>query len=108
MFKSSFPGKWGVEDLIVFSLYLSGKDKKQGLDFEDLTNECFKNFPQVFCLKKYPVWPDTRKLDRPLRDLRRKGLIKNDIKWRFFLTAKGEKIAREASKLLSQKKLFNF
>ncbi len=101
--KQSLPDKLGVENLIVFCLYSANKNKET--TFEDLTKECFKNFPQVFCLKKYPKWPDTRKLDRPLRDLRKRGLIKGDPASSFSLTPKGERAAEELTKILRQKKL---
>lgn len=103
--KQSSPDKLGIENLIIFCLYSCNKNKETS--FEDLTKECFSRFPQIFSLKKYLKWPDARKLDRPLRDLRKRGLIKGDPATNFSLTAKGEKIAGELGKIICQKKLFN-
>jgi len=75
------------------------------VNFEKLVKECFKNFPEVFSLKNYPKWPDSRKLDRPLRTLRKAGLIVGDPKTSFSLTSRGKKRAQEIAKILCQKKL---
>jgi len=93
-----------INDLILFTIYSSAE--KGELGFEDLSSKCFKNFPRIFCLKNYPKLLDTRKLDRPLRTLRKKGLIKGNPTSRFSLTAKGKKIAKELNWILRQKKLF--
>jgi hypothetical protein len=92
-----------INDLIIFSLYSMPSGKST---FEKLVNECFKNFPEVFSLKSYPKWPDSRKLDRPLRTLRKKGLVTGDPKTSFSLTPRGKKEAQEIAKILRQKKLW--
>jgi len=79
---------------------------KKRLKFEDLANKCFNDFPQVFCLKGYPELIDTRKLDRPLRSLRKDGLIKGSPDSFFSLTEKGRKLGEELSKVIYQRKLF--
>jgi hypothetical protein len=54
---------------------------------------------------RYPVWPDSRKLDRPLRALRKDRLIIGDPKTYFILTKLGEERAAIVSKSLRQGKL---
>jgi len=102
--KQSLPDKIGVENLIVFVLY-DGAAKTGGLNFENLAKQCFEQFPQIFALSGYPKLLDTRKLDRPLRDLRKRGLITGNPKSSFSLTPKGKKIAEDLTKVLRQKKL---
>jgi len=67
--------------------------------------KCFRYFPEIFSLKNNLKWPDTRKLDRPLRDLRGKKLIKGSPDTFIYLTEKGKKTGQELNKLLCQKKL---
>jgi len=91
-----------INDLILFILYSFADGK---CSFEELVKECFNQFPQVFSLKDYPQWPDTRKLDRPLRDLRKKKLIKGNPKTFFTLSPSGKKEAKEIAETLKQRKL---
>ncbi len=58
--------------------------------FERLVYECFTNFPKIFSLFRYPQWPDSNKLDRPLRKLRERGLIVGSPKVGFLLTEDGK------------------
>jgi len=45
--------------------------------FEHLVKECFDRFPESFSFYRYKNWPDSLKLDRPIRKLRRNyGYIK--------------------------------
>ncbi len=93
-----------LNDLIIFSIYLSvGKNKK--CSFEEIIEKSFFLFPEKFSFNSLPKWPDSRKLDRPLRYLRRKKLIIGDPKNYFSLTKQGEKIAKEIAKIFRQKKL---
>jgi len=94
-----------ISDLILFSIYsvISGKEK---CDFERLIKECFTLFPETFSFSKYSQWPDSRKIDRPLRTLRKRRLIKGDPKTLFTLTKAGQKIAIEIAKTFRQRKLF--
>jgi hypothetical protein len=92
-----------INDKILFTLYSSSRKKEP--TFEDLAKKCFNDFPETFSLKKYPKLLDTRKLDRPLRTLRREGLVKGDPSTSFCLTKKGEKIAKNLTTILKQKKL---
>jgi len=93
-----------INDLIIFALYSAKSGRK--CSFEELVKECFNNFPQVFLLKNCPRWPDTRKLDRPLRSLRKKKLIAGDPSTFFSLTSQGKKEAQYVAKNLKQGKLF--
>ena len=60
-----------INNLILFGIY-SVIDTKKKCSFGILTQKCFNLFPQIFFLSQCSKWPDTRKLDRPLRTLRRK------------------------------------
>ncbi|MBZ9572956.1 hypothetical protein KJA17_02130 [Patescibacteria group bacterium] len=91
-----------INDLILFVLYSFGEGKSS---FEKLVKECFNQFPQVFSLKGHPQWPDTRKLDRPLRDLRKKKLIKGNPQTFFTLTTLGKRRAKEIAETFKQRKL---
>lgn len=64
-----------LNELILFCLQ-SVLRKKKKCTFGDIINECFKTYPKFFSLADYPNWPDSLKLDRPLRELRKDGLIK--------------------------------
>ena len=94
----------GINNLILFSLYSLEADKKTAT-FEKLLEKCFLLFPKVFCFNELKKWPDARKLDRPLRNLRAKKFIKGDPSTVFSLTLIGEKKAKEIAKSLIQKKL---
>jgi len=96
----------GINDLILFSIYLV-KEQKRKCTFERLVKECFSLAPEVFSFSQYPEWPDSRKLDRPLRSLRDKRLIIGDPASRFGLTKDGEKRAAEFSRKFRQKGLFD-
>jgi len=92
--------KVSINDLILFAVYsLSLQNKK--CNFERLTKECFILFPRTFSFSHITKWPDSRKLDRPLRLLRRKKLITTS----FSLTKSGKKIAEDIFKEFRQSKL---
>ncbi|MCD6550378.1 hypothetical protein J7K24_02425 [bacterium] len=95
----------GINNLIIFSLYSLKSEKREKVSFEGLLERCFFLFPKIFRFEKFPQWPDARKLDRPLRLLRNKKLVKGDPSSLFSLTSKGEKKAKEIAKMLFQKKL---
>lgn len=94
-----------ITDLILFGIN-SIIENKEKCTFERLTKECFILFPQVFSFSKYPQWPDSRKLDRQLRTLRKRKLITGDPKTSFVLTKLSKKIVLEAAKAFLQRKLF--
>jgi len=96
--------KTSINDLILFSIY-SVIVNNEICSFERLLKECFTLFPEAFGFARYPLWPDSRRLDRPLRSLRDGKLIKGDPKTEFFLTKEGKEKAQQIAKILRQGKL---
>ena len=94
-----------ITDLILFGIN-SVIENKEKCTFERLIKECFTLFPETFCFSKYPQWPDSLKLDRRLRTLRKRKLITGDPKTSFSLTKLGKTIALETAKTFRQRKLF--
>ena len=92
-----------INDLIIYCLNNAAKGR--GVSFERLVKECFSAFPKVFGLSQYAKWPDSRKLDRPLRTLRKRGLVAGHPQIAFTLTASGRERALEISKIIHQQKL---
>ncbi len=80
-------------------------EKKEICSFERLLKECFALFPNAFCFEGEKKWPDSRKLDRELRRLRNKNLIKGDPKNFFFLTKEGKKEIEDINKRWRQTRL---
>ena len=97
--------KVSITDLILFGINLIIENKEK-CTFERLIKECFTLFPETFSFSKYPQWPDSLKLDRQLRTLRKRKLITGDPKTFFSLTKIGQKIAVELAKTFRQRKLF--
>ena len=95
---------FSVNDLILFCIHAVIANGEQ-CSFERLVKECFTSFPDTLKFERYPVWPDSRKLDRPLRALRKEKLIIGDPKTYFILTKTGEQKAIELSRVLKQGKL---
>lgn len=93
-----------INNLILFGIHLSS-DKSKKCSFGELTKTCFYLFPKAFTMSDNSKWPDTRKLDRPLRTLRDRKLITGNPQTSFSLTKQGKKIALEAAKLFTQKRL---
>ena len=93
-----------VNNLILFSVYLAAGNKNK-CGFEKLVSQSFVLFPKVFSFPGILKWPDSRKLDRPLRTLRKKKLIVGDPKTFFSLTKAGKKAAEEIAKTFRQEKL---
>ena len=96
--------KISVEDLILFCIHsvVSGSEQ---CSFERLVKECFTLFPDMLKFTRYPIWPDSRKLDRPLRALRNEKMIVGDPKTYFILTKTGEERVIVIAKSLRQGKL---
>ena len=94
-----------ITNLILFGIN-SVIENKEKCTFERLIKECFTLFPEIFSFSKYPQWPDSLKLDRQLRTLRKRKLITGDPKTSFSLTKLGKKIALETAKTFRQRKLF--
>ena len=95
----------GINELILLGIYLIVNNGEK-CTLERLIKESFNLFPAAFCFSQYPEWPDSRKLDRPLRTLRKRKLITGNPKTYFYLTKLGKKIAIETAKTFRQRKLF--
>lgn len=93
-----------INDLILFSIY-SAAEKGGKCNFEDLVKESFALFPRAFSFSNFPKWPDSRKLDRPLRTLRKRKMIAGDPKTFFKLTNLGRKKSEEIAKTFRQGRL---
>jgi hypothetical protein len=93
-----------IDNLILLGIYFTQMENKE-CTFERLVEKCFSYFPKVFSFSQYRNWPDSRKLDRPLRELREKRLIVGNPKTFFSLTKEGKKLAQEIAKGFGQKKL---
>jgi len=93
-----------LHNLILFSIY-SVFSKREKCSYERLVKECFSLFPDSFCFSGIRKWPDSRKLDRSLRTLRRQKLLTGDPKAVFSLTKAGRKIAEDTGKTFRQAKL---
>ena len=102
--KNSKSQNFSVNDLILFCIHTVVSSSEQ-CSFERLIKECFTLFPDTLKFSRYPIWPDSRKLDRPLRALRKERLIIGDPKTYFILTKLGEEKAASVSKALRQGKL---
>lgn len=88
------------DQLILFSI-LSVKRSGEECTFERLIKESLTLFPKSFNFHRYPQWPDSLKLDRPLRDLRNRNLVIGKNTTRFELTRLGERYALEIEKKLA-------
>lgn len=86
-----------LERLLVYSI-LSVLRKREECTFERLIKESFTLFPKSFSFYRYPEWPDSLKLDRPLRNLRKNGYISGNPKTKYTLTKFGEKYAVSVEK----------
>jgi len=104
MQKNSKNLNFSVNDLILFCIH-SVVLNNEKCSFERLVKECFTLFPDTLKFERYPIWPDSRKLDRPLRFLRNEKLVIGDTKTYFILTKDGENKAAALSKILRQGKL---
>lgn len=95
---------FSVNDLILFCIHSVVLNNEQ-CSFDRLIKECFTLFPETLRFPRYPIWPDARKLDRPLRALRNEKFIIGDPKTYFLLTKTGEEKANNVAKALRQGKL---
>ena len=102
--KKLFDKRFPISDLILFSIHSVILNNEQ-CSFDRLVKECFVLFPDAVKFLRYPIWPDSRKLDRPLRALRKGKLIIGDPKSFFKLTDQGVKRAAQVDKNLRQGKL---
>ena len=72
------------------------QEAKEDCTFERLVYECFTSFPNRFSFCTYKL-PDSLKLDRQLRSLRKQGFIVGNNRSSFQLTSKGSKRASQIS-----------
>jgi hypothetical protein len=91
-----------LDDMILMSLGSILK-RKPKCSFGDLVYECFRNYPQHFSLREYPNYPDSLKLDRPLRNLRLKGFIKGSPVTHYSFTSIGGNYINRLNKLYKGK-----
>jgi len=103
-FDEEIYGKLSINQLILFSIHKL-ESKKRKCSFGNLIEVCFTSFPKAFGFEELSQWPDSRKLDRPLRSLRNKKLIKGGPKTSFSLTDLGKKKTKDIVRVLTQKKL---
>lgn len=87
--------------LSIDAIIISG----QKCSFEKLLQKCFEMSPETLAFSHFKKCPDARKIDRPLRTLRKEKLIKGTPQTSFSLTKSGKKAAQEAANVLRQKKL---
>lgn len=100
---SQIDRKIPINDLILLGIYLLEKEEKL-CDFEELIGKCFSLSSESISFKRNK-WPDSRKIDRPLRDLKNKDLVNISSEFIFSLTKKGTKESLEIIKELYQGKL---
>jgi len=103
-FVSELYKRISVHDLILFGVY-SVNSKKEKCTYGRLVKECFNLFPKSFSFSEMPNWPDSRKLDRSLRSLRKKKMLIGDPKNFFNLTKLGKKSAEDIGKTFRQGRL---
>lgn len=89
---------YSLEDLILIGLDTVVKKKKK-CSYGDLISELFLKFPNIFSITDYPKWPDTLKLDRPLRSLRSDRLITGSPITFYSLTPLGKEKVRFLNKI---------
>lgn len=87
-----------IKDLLLLGINSVIKKKKK-CSYGDLIKEVFSKYPSLFSIADYPKWPDSLKLDRPLRELRGEGLITGSPTTFYSLTSLG----REKLRLLSDR-----
>jgi hypothetical protein len=62
--------------------------------FERLVAECFESFPDRFCLKGYPQWPDSSRVNKCwLRCRTDRGWLRGTPSSTFAVTEAGERVA---------------
>lgn len=79
-------------EIVLLSLDSVLRRTKKKCTFGELVKECFRAHPAMFALTDVPKWPDTLKLDRPLRTLREKGYISGSPVTYYTITNFGYKV----------------
>jgi hypothetical protein len=93
-----------TNELILFCIDFLTKDTGK-CSFQALLKESFALRPDIFRFSNIPKWPDSRKIDRPLRTLRKRKLITGNPQTFFSLTKAGKVMAKEIAKTFRQRKL---
>lgn len=75
---------------LVLSCISNVLKKKKRCTFGNLIEECFYSYPDVFSLSDHPQWPDTLRLDRPLRKLRDMRYISGSPSTYYLITNSGK------------------
>lgn len=91
--------QFSLEELILVAVY-SVRSRNEDCTFERLVSECFSLFPEKFSFSRYPQWPDSLKLDRPLRDLHVRKLLTGNRTVSFNLSPIGIKFCAKISSKL--------
>jgi hypothetical protein len=86
-------------DLILFCV-LRIEQGKEDCTFERLVYECFITFPERFSFYAYRL-PDSIKLDRQLRTMRKLRLVTGSNKYGWKLTERGYRLAIQLQKTIS-------
>lgn len=89
--------KLGLDQLLIYAAYcMEIKNKGTRFTFEDLVAECYRQFPDRFCLTGYPCWPDSARVNKCwLRCRTDRGWLTGNSKRGFKLTDAGRLVALE-------------
>lgn len=85
---------YSLEELILLGMQ-ELIEKKKKCSYGDLIHKLFSKYPGIFSIADYPKWPDTLKLDRPLRSLRSDRLITGSPITFYSLTLLGQERIRQ-------------
>ncbi|HHE76763.1 MAG TPA: hypothetical protein ENL27_02175, partial [Candidatus Parcubacteria bacterium] len=66
-FNESLYKKINIANLLLFTIHLITSKSKNKCSFGEIVVTSFSLFPKTFSLAEMPKWPDSRKIDRPLR-----------------------------------------
>lgn len=84
--------EYSIKEKILLSI--ASVLKRDGkCSYSNLVKETFERYPSDFALTEYLNWPDSLKLDRPLRELRSDGLIQGNPQTFYILTNLGKNYA---------------
>lgn len=101
-FEPSAYATLSLNDMVVFSVLVLSEQHRD-INFEDIVAACFTMFPERFCLRGYPDWPDSTVVNKRWLDCRDRALILGSTKDGFSITAKGVALAEKARIALQSK-----
>lgn len=90
-----------LNDLVIYSIYHLHK-QGTAITSEEIIAACFTLFPNRFCLRKYPQWPDAGIVSRRWGDCKSKGYLRGNAISGFQITARGIKRAEKVEKSLGE------